>query len=85
MSFGFDQNREAGMDFDLSSRSEAWLEKLQGFFDQEVLPRHRAWLDHVARGEAAPFMFSWHSTARRALDAFEALAARGSSVEEPAA
>jgi acyl-CoA dehydrogenase len=30
------------MDFDLSPRSEAWLEKLQAFFDQEVLPRHRA-------------------------------------------
>ena len=44
------------MDFDLSGRSEAWLEKLQAFFDQEVLPRHRAWLAHVAKGEAAPFM-----------------------------
>jgi Acyl-CoA dehydrogenases len=44
------------MDFDLSGRSEAWLEKLQAFFDQEVLPRHRAWLVHVAKGEAAP---SW--------------------------
>ena len=37
------------MDFDLSGRSEAWLEKLQAFFDQEVLPRHRAWLEHVAK------------------------------------
>ncbi len=32
------------MDFDLSGRSEAWVEKLQAFFDAEVLPRHRAWL-----------------------------------------
>ena len=44
------------MDFDLSGRMEAWLEKLQGFFDHEVLPRHRAWLAHAANGEVAPFM-----------------------------
>jgi hypothetical protein len=29
------------MDFDLSGRSEAWRKRLQAFFDQEVLPRHR--------------------------------------------
>jgi len=28
------------MEFDLSSRSEAWRRKLQAFFDKEVLPRH---------------------------------------------
>ncbi len=45
------------MDFELSERSEALREKLQAFFDREVLPRHRAWLDLVAdKGEAAPFM-----------------------------
>src|ERR1700686_810483 len=45
------------MDFELSERSEQWRKKLQAFFDQEVLPRHRAWVEHVAiRGEAAPFM-----------------------------
>ena len=37
------------MDFDLSGRSEQWRKKLQDFFDQEVLPRHRDWLAHVAQ------------------------------------
>src|SRR6478672_9535465 len=54
------------MDFDLSVRSEAWLEKLQAFFAQEVLPHHRAWLVHVAKGEAAPFMGDLQSKARAA-------------------
>ena len=54
------------MDFDLSGRSEAWLEKLQAFFDHEVLPRHRAWLAHVAKGEAAPFMGDLQRKARAA-------------------
>src|SRR6266478_571933 len=54
------------MDFDLSGRSEAWREKLQAFFDQEVLPRHRAWLAHVAKGEAAPFMGDLQRKARAA-------------------
>ena len=55
------------MDFDLSGRSEAWREKLQAFFDAEVLPRHRDWLDHVAdKGEAAPFMGDLQQKARAA-------------------
>jgi acyl-CoA dehydrogenase len=54
------------MDFDLSGRSEAWLEKLQTFFDHEVLPRHRASLAHVAKGEAAPFMGDLQRKARAA-------------------
>ena len=53
------------MDFDLSERSEAWREKLQAFFDTEVLPRHRAWLDHAAKGEAAPFMVSPQPKSRK--------------------
>ena len=36
------------MDFDLSARSEQWRDRLQAFFDREVLPRHRAWLEQVA-------------------------------------
>src|SRR5882724_2317666 len=53
------------MDFDLSARSEQWRSRLQAFFDKEVLPRHRAWLDHVAgRGEAAPFMAELQEKAR---------------------
>src|SRR4029077_17661027 len=56
-----------GMDFELSERSEAWREKLQAFFDRDVLPRHRAWLDHVAgKGETAPFMGDLQQKARAA-------------------
>jgi acyl-CoA dehydrogenase len=44
------------MDFELSARSEGWRRKLQAFFDNEVLPRNRAYLAHVANGEAVPFM-----------------------------
>ena len=42
------------MDFDLSERSEQWRKKLQDFFDQEVLPRHRDWLAHVAQDTDDP-------------------------------
>lgn len=53
------------MDFDLSARSEQWRGKLQAFFDAHVLPRHRAWLDHVAdSGNAAPFMAELQDKAR---------------------
>src|SRR5215813_7093813 len=53
------------MDFDLSGRSEQWRKKLQAFFDAEVLPRHRAWLEHVAEhGDAAPFMGELQAKAR---------------------
>jgi acyl-CoA dehydrogenase len=45
------------MDFEPSDRSEQWRKRLQAFFDQEVLPRHRAWLEHTATSrETAPFM-----------------------------
>ena len=54
------------MNFELSDRSEAWREKLQAFFDQEVLPRHRAWLGHIAKGEAPPFMADRQQKARAA-------------------
>src|ERR1041384_3876186 len=54
------------MDFDLSEGSEACREKLQAFFDHEVLPRHRAWLAHAANGEVAPFMGDLQSKARAA-------------------
>ena len=54
------------MDFDLSSRSETWREKLQAFLDAEILPRHRAWLDHAAKGEVAPFMADLQRKARAA-------------------
>ena len=55
------------MDFNLSERSEQWREKLQAFFDREVLPRHRNWLDHVAGSRAtAPFMADLQHKARTA-------------------
>ena len=55
------------MDFDLSGRSEQWRKKLQAFFDAEVLPRHRAWLAHVAdNAETPPFMADLQDKARAA-------------------
>jgi acyl-CoA dehydrogenase len=51
------------MDFDLSERSEQWRKRLQAFFDQEVLPRHRAWLEHVA--SSAKRRPSWPNCSRR--------------------
>ncbi len=55
------------MDFDLSPGAERWRKKLQAFFDAEVLPRHRAWLEHVAdSGEAPPFMGELQQKARAA-------------------
>src|SRR6266852_7214014 len=55
------------MDFDLSVRSDQWRRKLQAFFDAEVLPRHRAWVEHVAnRREAVPFMAELQRKARAA-------------------
>jgi acyl-CoA dehydrogenase len=52
------------MDFDLSARSEAWRKKLQTFFDQEILPRHRAWLEEVAAKGGASFMGELQAKAR---------------------
>src|ERR1700761_2300597 len=55
------------MDFDLSERSEQWRKRLQSFFDQEVLLRHRTWVAHVASNrEAAPFMGELQQKARTA-------------------
>src|SRR5260370_28533352 len=46
------------MNFDLSGQSEAWRKRLQAFFDQEVLPRHRAWAAHTARHRETPLFMS---------------------------
>ena len=55
------------MDFDLSARSQAWRQKLQAFFETDVLPRHRAWLEHVAASnESPPFMPALQEKARAA-------------------
>jgi acyl-CoA dehydrogenase len=55
------------MDFGLSARSEQWRQRLQSFFDHELLPRHRAWIEHTAvRRESAPFMDELQKKARSA-------------------
>ena len=55
------------MDFDLSPRARDWRDRLQGFFDREVLPRHRSWVEHVVRRrEPAPFMAALQAKARAA-------------------
>jgi acyl-CoA dehydrogenase len=55
------------MDFEPSRRSEQFRGQLQAFFDRELLPRHRAYLDHVVvRGEPAPFMAGLQAAARAA-------------------
>jgi acyl-CoA dehydrogenase len=55
------------MDFNLSAKSEQWRDRLQSFFEREVLPRHRAWLEHAAvKREGAPFMGELQQKARAA-------------------
>ncbi|HVX75886.1 MAG TPA: acyl-CoA dehydrogenase family protein [Bradyrhizobium sp.] len=54
------------MDFDLSARGEQWRDRLQAFFDQELLPRHRDWVEHTRRHEAAPFIGELQQKARAA-------------------
>ena len=55
------------MDFELAARAEQWRKRLQSFFDQEVLPRHRAWVEHTAHGrDAPPFMAELQRKARAA-------------------
>jgi len=39
---------------------------VEAFFESEILPRHRDWLDHVARREAAPFLPALQAKARAA-------------------
>jgi acyl-CoA dehydrogenase len=55
------------MDFEPYEKSEFWRQKLQSFFDREVLPRHRDWLAHVAQHRSAPpFMAELQGKARAA-------------------
>ena len=55
------------MDFELSARAEQWRGRLQSFFEQEVLPRHRAWIEHTAHSrDAPPFMAELQRKARAA-------------------
>jgi Acyl-CoA dehydrogenase, N-terminal domain len=39
---------------------------VEAFFESEILPRHRDWLDHVARRAAAPFLPALQAKARAA-------------------
>src|SRR6185437_15936950 len=55
------------MDFELSEKSEFWRQRLQSFFEAEVLPRHRNWLAHAAKHrDAPPFMAELQDKARAA-------------------
>ena len=55
------------MNFDLSPRAIEWRDRLQAFFDAEILPRNREWHEHVVkRGEPAPFMPALQAKARAA-------------------
>ena len=55
------------MNFDPTPRAREWQERLQLFFDAEILPRNRAWIEHVVRrGEPAPFMPELQAKARAA-------------------
>src|SRR4051812_38839414 len=57
---------EQSMDFDLSERSREWRDRLQTFFEREVLPRHRDWSREVAAHGEASFMPQLQRKARAA-------------------
>src|SRR3954469_8857255 len=57
---------EQSMDFDLSERSREWRDRLQTFFQREVLPRHRDWSREVAADGKASFMPELQRKARAA-------------------
>jgi acyl-CoA dehydrogenase len=53
------------MDFDLSPRSEQLRDRLLAFFERELLPRNRDWLEHVAsHGTPVPFISELQAKAR---------------------
>jgi len=54
------------MEFDLSESSLQWRDRLQAFFDKEVLPRHRDWALEVAASGMASFMPELQRKARAA-------------------
>ncbi len=54
------------MDFDLSSQAREWRDRLIGFFDAEVLPRHPAWLEHIRQNQQPAFMGDLQRKARAA-------------------
>ncbi len=55
------------MNFEPSARAAHWRDRVQQFFDAEILPRNREWHAHVVkRGEPAPFMPALRDKARAA-------------------
>jgi acyl-CoA dehydrogenase len=54
------------MEFDLSQASREWRDRLQAFFDKEVLPRHRDWAREVSASGMASFMPELQRKARAA-------------------
>jgi acyl-CoA dehydrogenase len=54
------------MDFDLSMKSRTWRDRLQDFFDAEILPRHGEWLRAVRRHQRPSFMRDLQRKARDA-------------------
>jgi len=58
-------NPGGAMDFELSENARAWRDRMQVFFDAQVLPRNREWHESVVtRGETAPFMRDLQAKAR---------------------
>src|SRR3954451_188459 len=55
---------ESSMEFDPSQTSLQWRDRLQAFFDNEVLPRHRDWSREIAAGGMASFMPALQREAR---------------------
>jgi acyl-CoA dehydrogenase len=54
------------MDFSPSTRSLAWLGRLQAFSDRYLLPHNAAWHRHAAAGEVPPFLEDLKTLAREA-------------------
>src|SRR6201995_615328 len=54
------------MEFDLSENSLQWRDRLQAFFDKEVLPRHRDSAHEVTASGTASFMPELQRKARAA-------------------
>ncbi len=52
------------MDFELSATAREWRDRLQAFFDADVLPRHREWTACMRSREPVPFMEALRAKAR---------------------
>ncbi|KAB2920731.1 MAG: acyl-CoA dehydrogenase [Hyphomicrobiaceae bacterium] len=54
------------MDFELPPRAKELRDRVEAFFNAEILPRHREWHAHVMRREPVPFMAELRRKARAA-------------------